>query len=69
MNSIHTLLTIAIALCAFIFGVTVAGYSQFNADPPEHYNIQSRALNYTDKDCYSKIDIELIVFGKVLDHE
>jgi uncharacterized membrane protein len=69
MNSIHTLLTIAIALCAFILGVTVAGYSQFNADPPEHYNIQSRALNYTDKDCYSKIDIELIVFGKVLDHE
>jgi len=69
MNSIHTLLTIAIALCAFVLGVTVAGYSQFNADPPEHYNIQSRALNYTDKDCYSKIDIELIVFGKVLDHE
>ena len=69
MNSIHTLLTIAIALCAFILGVTVAGYKQFNADPPEHYNIQSRALNYTDKDCYSKIDIELIVFGKVLDHE
>ena len=69
MNSIHTLLTIAIALCAFILGVTVAGYSQFNADPPEHYNIQSRALNYTNKDCYSKIDIELIVFGKVLDHE
>ena len=69
MNSIHTLLTVAIALCAFILGVTVAGYSQFNADPPEHYNIQSRALNYTDKDCYSKIDIELIVFGKVLDHE
>ena len=69
MNSMHTLLTIAIALCAFVLGVTVAGYSQFNADPPEHYNIQSRALNYTDKDCYSKIDIELIVFGKVLDHE
>jgi len=69
MNSIHTLLTIAIALCTFVLGVTVAGYSQFNADPPEHYNIQSRALNYTDKDCYSKIDIELIVFGKVLDHE
>ena len=69
MNSIHTLLTIAIALCAFMLGMTIAGYSQFNADPPEHYNIQSRALNYTDKDCYSKIDIELIVFGKVLEHE
>mgnify|MGYP006237806427 FL=1 len=69
MNNIHTLLTIAIALCAFMLGMTVAGYTQFTADPPEHYNVQSRALNYTDKDCYSKIDIELIVFGKVLDHE
>ena len=69
MNSIHTLLTIAIALCAFMLGVTVAGYTQFNADPPEHYNIQSRALNYTEKDCYSKIDIELIVFGKVLNYD
>ncbi len=69
MNSIHTLLTIAIALCAFMLGMTIAGYTQFTADPPEHYNIQSRALNYTDKDCYSKIDIELIVFGKVLEHE
>ena len=49
MNKIDILLTIAIALCAFILGVTVAGYNQFNADPPEHYNIQSRALNYTDK--------------------
>jgi uncharacterized membrane protein len=69
MNSIHTLLTIAIALCAFMLGVTVAGYSQFNADPPEHYAIHNRALNYTEKDCYSKIDIELIVFGKVLDYD
>ena len=69
MNSIHTLLTIAIALCAFMLGMTVAGYTQFTADPPEHYNIQSRALNYTNKDCYSKIDIELIVFGKVLDYD
>ena len=69
MNSINTLLTIAIALCAFMLGMTIAGYTQFTADPPEHYNIQSRALNYTDKDCYSKIDIELIVFGKVLEHE
>ena len=41
MNSIHTLLTIAIALCAFMLGMTVAGYTQFTADPPEHYNIQS----------------------------
>ena len=69
MNKIDILLTIAIALCAFMLGMTVAGYTQFTADPPEHYNIQSRALNYTEKDCYSKIDIELIVFGKVLDYD
>ena len=69
MNKIYILLTIAIALCAFMLGMTIAGYTKFTADPPEHYNIQSRALNYTDKDCYSKIDIELIVFGKVLEHE
>ena len=54
---------------AFILGVTIAGYSQFTADPPEHFAIHSRALNYTDKDCYTKADVELIVFGKILDNE
>ena len=54
---------------AFILGVTIAGYSQFTADPPEHFAIHSRALNYTDKDCYTKSDVELIVFGKILDNE
>ena len=52
-----------------MLGLTVAGYTQFNADLPEHYNIQNRCLNYTDKDSYTKTDVELIVFGKVLDHE
>ena len=69
MNKIDILLTIAIALCAFMLGLTVAGYTQFTADPHEHYNIQSRCLNYTDNDCYTKSDVELIVFGKVLDYE
>ena len=69
MNKIDILLTIAVALFAFMLGLTVAGYTQFKADPPEHYNIQSRCLNYTDKDCYTKTDVELIVFGKVLDYE
>ena len=69
MNKIDILLTIAVALCAFMLGLTIAGYTQFNADIPEHYNIQSRCLNYTDKDCYTKSDVELIVFGKVLDYE
>ena len=69
MNKIDILLIVALALCAFMLGLTVAGYTQFTADPPEHYNIQNRCLNYTDKDCYTKTDVELIVFGKVLDHE
>ena len=69
MNKIDILLTIAVALCSFMLGLTVAGYTQLNADLPEHYNIQNRCLNYTDKDCYTKTDVELIVFGKVLDHE
>ena len=54
---------------AFMLSMTIAGYITVTADPPEHFAIHTRALNYTDKDCYSKIDIELIVFGKVLDHE
>jgi len=69
MNSINTLLTIAVALCGIMLGMTIAGYTQFTADPPEHFAIHSRALNYTDKDCYTKTDIELIVFGKVLDYD
>ena len=32
----------------------------------EHVWIQNRALNYFDKTCYSKDDIEMIVFGEVL---
>jgi hypothetical protein len=31
--------------------------------------IHTRALNYTDKDCYTKTDVELIVFGKVVDYD
>ena len=68
MNSTNILLFAAGMLFAFILSMTIACYIDIMADPPEHYNIQSRALNYTDKDCYTKLDIELIVFGKVL-HE
>jgi uncharacterized membrane protein len=68
MNSTNILLFAAGMLFAFILSMTIACYIDVMADPPEHYNIQSRALNYTDKDCYTKLDIELIVFGRVL-HE
>ena len=69
MNNIHRLFVLAVAWVFFILGVTLAYYKQFTADPPEHYVIHSRALNYTDKDCYTKSDVELIVFGKILDNE
>ena len=57
------------AVFAFMLSMTIACYIMITADPPEHYNIKNRCLNYTDKDCYTKTDVELIVFGKVLDHE
>ncbi len=70
MNSIQKLLIVATALFSFMLGMTIAYYdATILRDPPLHYAIESGCLNYTDKDCYSKIDIELIVFGKVLDNE
>ena len=70
MNSIHTLLTIAIALFSFILGMTLAYYDAvILRDPPLHYAIESRCLNYTDKNCYTRSDVELIVFGKILENE
>ena len=68
MNRLNIFLFAAGMLFAFILSMTIACYIDIMADPPEHYNIQSRAINYTDKDCYTKLDIELIVFGRVL-HE
>ena len=57
------------AISAFMLSMTIACYIKVMADPPEHYNIQSRYLNYTDKECYTESDVELIVFGKVLDYD
>ena len=70
MNSITKLSIIALMLFTFMLGMTIAYYDAvILRDPPIHYSIECRALNYTDKDCYTKCDIELIVFGKVLDYE
>ena len=66
---IKRLYNVVIAFIFFILGMTLAYYKQFTADPPEHYAIQCRALNYTDKDCYTQSDVELIVFGKILDND
>jgi len=57
------------AISAFMLSMTIACYITLTASPPEHFAIHTRALNYTDKECYTKCDIELIVFGKVLDYD
>jgi len=57
------------AVFAFMLSMTIACYIMITADPPEHFAIHTRALNYTDKDCYTKCDVELIVFGKILDND
>ena len=69
MNSKDIIMFALGAISAFMLGMTLACYNEITADPPEHFAIHTRALNYTNKECYSKIDIELIVFGKVLDYD
>ena len=66
MNSKDIIMFTLGAISAFMLSMTIACYIDIMADPPEHYAIHSRALNYTEKDCYTQSDIELIVFGKVL---
>ena len=53
----------------FTLGMCVAFYMVLHSEPCKVYDIQSRYLNYTDKDCYTKSDVELIVFGKVLEYD
>ena len=66
MNSKDIIMFMLGAMFAFMLSMTIACYIDIMADPPEHYSIQSRALNYAEKDCYTQSDIEMIVFGKVL---
>ena len=42
------LLTIAVALCAFMLGLTVAGYTQLNADLPEPVSYTHLTLPTSD---------------------
>jgi len=69
MNSKDIIMFALGAISAFMLSMTIACYIDIMADPPEHFAIHSRALNYTDKDCYTKCDVELIVFGKILENE
>ena len=65
----NKLVTITIAAATFTLGMCVAFYMVLHSEPCKVYDIQSRYLNYTNKDCYTVSDVELIIFGKVLDHE
>jgi hypothetical protein len=70
MNSINIFYALALVLFSFMLGMTIAYYDAvILRDPPIHYAIESRCLNYTNKDCYTKSDVELIVFGKVLQNQ
>ena len=69
MNSKDIIMFALGAISAFMLSMTIACYVMVTADLPEHHAIHTRALNYTDKDCYTKTDVELIVFGKVLDYD
>ena len=65
----NKLVTTTIAAATFTLGMCVAFYMVLHSEPCKVYDIQSRYLNYTDKDCYTKSDVELIVFGKVLEYD
>ena len=70
MSSIDKLLVVAFALFSFMLGMTIAYYDAVMLrNPPLHYEIESRCLNYTKKECYTQADIELIVFGKILNYD
>jgi len=69
MNKLQKVVTIFISIATFKLGVLTTLYFTINLDPPKHYEIESRCLNYTQKECYTQSDLELIVFGKVLDYD
>ena len=70
MSNIDKLLILTLMLYSFMLGMILAYYDAvILKDPPIHYSIESRYLNFTEKNCYTQSDVELIVFGKVLDHE
>ena len=70
MSNIDKLLILTLMLYSFMLGMILAYYDAvILRDPPIHYSIESRYLNFTEKNCYTQSDVELIVFGKVLDHE
>ena len=66
MNKIILIGTI---LISFILGIIIAFYITIFFEPCPYLAVEQRMFNYTEKDCYTKCDLELIVFGKVLDYE
>ena len=69
MNNYQKLVTAFISLACMKLGFLIALFVILGLEPSPHYAIESRYLNYTNKDCYTGSDVELIIFGKVLDHE
>ena len=66
MNKYQKIVTTFISVACMKLGFLIAIFVIIGLEPSPHYAIESRYLNYTEKDCYTKLDIELIVFGKVL---
>jgi len=65
----NKIILIGITFVSFILGMTIAFYITIFFEPCPYLAVEQRMFNYTEKDCYTKFDLELIIFGKVLDHE
>jgi len=56
-------------LFSFIIGVYIAMYYCYNQPLDEHINIHNRYINWSESNCYSQSDVELIVFGEILPND
>ncbi len=52
---------------AFFIGVFTAFIKIYNdqEDKNTGVNIENRYINYQDEECYTKTDLELIIYGKI----
>ena len=69
MNNYQKMVTAFISIACMKLGFVIAMFVIIGFEPSPHYAIESRCLNYTEKDCYTQSDLELIVFGKVLNYD
>tara|TARA_R100001086_G_scaffold87715_1_gene42877 strand:+ start:13 stop:267 length:255 start_codon:yes stop_codon:yes gene_type:complete len=52
-----------VIMVSFLMGVLCAFHFAIGMPTDEHVEIQTRALNWPEKQCYKYSDIEMIVFG------